>query len=121
MIRVVLGALEDSDTEAILRPIRSDLTPVSAASRDVGSAAGPLMEERLQSQGSVPVGGAILTPGGSLAAAAGRCVRMPTMTAARQAFVLFASAYSSAIISCNAAGSPDRRRAGPRRAHRVGR
>ena len=68
MIRVVLGALEDSDTEAILRPIRSDLTPVSAASRDVGSAAGPLMEERLQSQGSVPVGGAILTPGGSLAA-----------------------------------------------------
>jgi O-acetyl-ADP-ribose deacetylase (regulator of RNase III) len=68
VIRIVLGALEDADTEAIVRPIRSDLTPVSAASRDVGAVAGPEMDDRLAALGSLPVGGAVITPGGALAA-----------------------------------------------------
>jgi O-acetyl-ADP-ribose deacetylase (regulator of RNase III) len=66
VIRIVLGSLEDAEAEAIVRPIRSDLTPVTVASRDVGAAAGPGMEERLVALGSLPVGGAVITPGGSL-------------------------------------------------------
>ena len=66
MIRVVLGALAEATAEAIVRPIRSDLDPVSAASRDVAAAAGSAPEERLARLGMLPVGGAAVTPAGSL-------------------------------------------------------
>ena len=68
MIRVVLGALADQASDAVLRPVRSDLEPVSAAARDVGLRAGEDVDERLRAGGQVPVGGAVLTPGGALAA-----------------------------------------------------
>jgi len=50
-----------------VRPVRSDLAPVDAASRDLIAAAGPELEERLDRVGRVPVGGAVLTPSGLLA------------------------------------------------------
>lgn len=62
MIRVVTGALVDVEAEALVRPIRADLAPVSAASRDVAVAAGAEMEARLDRLGSLPVGGAVMTP-----------------------------------------------------------
>lgn len=68
MIRVVVGALADQDTEGLLRPIRSDLDPANAASRDVGRRAGSGVVERLAASGTLPVGGAILTPAGDLTA-----------------------------------------------------
>lgn len=67
MIRVELGSLVDATTEAVLRPVRSDLGPVSAASREVGVAAGPALDERLQRLGALPLGGAVITPSGELA------------------------------------------------------
>lgn len=63
-----MGALADQAVDAVLRPIRSDLAPVTPASRDVGLRAGATVEERLASTGQVPVGGAVLTPGGDLTA-----------------------------------------------------
>lgn len=67
MIRVELGSLVDARTEAVLRPVRSDLAPVSAASREVGVASGPALDERLQRLGTLPMGGAVITPSGDLA------------------------------------------------------
>ncbi|MDZ7780860.1 MAG: macro domain-containing protein [Gemmatimonadota bacterium] len=68
MIEIVQGELSDQDTDAVLRPIRSDLAPVTAAARDVGQRAGAAVEDRLEATGRVPVGGAVLTPGGGLVA-----------------------------------------------------
>ncbi len=68
MIRVVRGPLTDAEAEAVVRPIRSDLAPVTAAARDLAVAAGPIMEQRLARLESLPVGGAVMTPAGALAA-----------------------------------------------------
>lgn len=68
MIRVVEGELAAQGTDALLRPVRSDLTPVNATSRDVLLAAGAELEERLQKIGFLPIGGAVLTPSGLLPA-----------------------------------------------------
>lgn len=69
MIRVVTGSLVDVEAEALVRPVRSDLAPVSGASRDVAIAAGAELEARLERLGSLPVGGAVMTPAGALRAA----------------------------------------------------
>ncbi|MEX2467638.1 MAG: macro domain-containing protein [Gemmatimonadota bacterium] len=68
MIQIVLGDLADQAADAVLRPIRSDLDPVTAAAREVGRRAGSGVEERLRAGGHLPVGGAVLTPGGGLPA-----------------------------------------------------
>lgn len=68
MIRVARHRLQESTCEAVVRPIRSDLDPVSAVSRDVGAAAGTGPEERLRRMGSMPLGGAVVTPAGDLEA-----------------------------------------------------
>lgn len=68
MIEIVQGELAEQDTDAVLRPIRSDLAPVTTAARDVGKRAGATVEDRLEATGRVPVGGAVLTPGGGLVA-----------------------------------------------------
>jgi O-acetyl-ADP-ribose deacetylase (regulator of RNase III) len=68
MIRVVLGVLHEQETEGILRPIRSDLDPATAASRDVSEAAGASMNDKFEQVGSIPLGGAIITPAGDLTA-----------------------------------------------------
>ena len=68
MLRVIIGDLAVQEAEAVLRPIRSDLAPVNALSRDLGSAGGEVLESRLSKLGSIPLGGAVITPGGDLAA-----------------------------------------------------
>jgi O-acetyl-ADP-ribose deacetylase (regulator of RNase III) len=68
MISVVIGELTAQAQEGLLRPIRSDLAPLTAGARDVLAGAGPKVEERLQQMGSLPVGGAFITPAGDLAA-----------------------------------------------------
>ena len=66
MIDVLRGSILEVGTEAVVRPIRTDLTPVSAASRDLGTWAGSSVEEHLSRLGSLPLGGAVLTPAGKL-------------------------------------------------------
>lgn len=68
MIRVVVGDLSAQQVDALVRPVRSDLAPVSAASRDIALAAGEELEERMSRLGTLPIGGAVLTPSGKLAA-----------------------------------------------------
>jgi len=66
VITVVVGELAAQQREGLIRPIRSDLAPLTAAARDVLAEAGPKVEERLRQMGSLPVGGAFITPGGDL-------------------------------------------------------
>jgi len=68
VIRVCVGALADQTTEAVLRPVRSDLEPVTVGSRDVGLRAGAEVAARLGALGALPVGGAVVTPAGNLTA-----------------------------------------------------
>jgi O-acetyl-ADP-ribose deacetylase (regulator of RNase III) len=68
MITVVVGELARQPNEAVMRPVRSDLAPLTVGGRDVGLAAGELVAGRLDQLGSVPVGGAVITPGGELPA-----------------------------------------------------
>ncbi len=66
MIRVHHGSFRDVDAEGILRPIRTDLTPVSHLSRDLGTGAGESVEEKLSRSGSILLGRAVMTPAGDL-------------------------------------------------------
>lgn len=68
MIRVVLGDLAAQSAEGLVRPVRSDMAPVSGSSRDLVIAAGTELEERIGRMGLLPVGGAVLTPAGRLPA-----------------------------------------------------
>jgi O-acetyl-ADP-ribose deacetylase (regulator of RNase III) len=68
MIHVVLGDMVTLEVHGVVRPVRSDLAPVDAASRALIAAAGLELEERLERVGMLPVGGAVLTPAGQLAA-----------------------------------------------------
>lgn len=54
--------------EAVLRPVRSDGESLNAVGRRLEVAAGADVLARLQEMGELPVGGALLTPGGDLAA-----------------------------------------------------
>lgn len=69
MIKVSQGPLEQAHVDGVVRAIRSDLAPISASSRDLGAAAGESVAERLERVGSLPLGGAVVTPGGDLPAA----------------------------------------------------
>jgi len=68
MIRVHLGDMAALSVDGLIRPVRSDLAPVDASARDLVVAAGSELEERLERVGMLPVGGAVLTPSGRLAA-----------------------------------------------------
>jgi len=68
MIEVILGVLHEQDSEGIVRPIRSDLVPVTAASRDIAERAGEAVSDKLEQIGSIPLGGAVITPAGDLSA-----------------------------------------------------
>ena len=67
MIRVQIGALHEVEAEAILRPVASDFAPVTGAGRDVEMRSGEGVRDRLVALGGLPVGGAVVTPGGDLA------------------------------------------------------
>ncbi len=69
MIQVVVGSLASQEVEGVVCPIRSDLTPLTAGARDVLHLAGARVGERLRQLGALPVGGAVITPGGGLGAA----------------------------------------------------
>lgn len=68
MIRVLRGDLATLRVQGVVRPVRPDLAPVDAGGRDLVTEAGPELAERLQRMGMIPVGGAVLTPAGGLAA-----------------------------------------------------
>ena len=55
MIEVLLGVLHEQETEGIVRPICSDLVPVTAASRDFAEGAGEAMTDKLERIGSIPL------------------------------------------------------------------
>lgn len=66
MIRVLVGSLSEQVVEGVVRPVQSDFSSVSHASRDLGIAAGEAIEEKLRRVGSLPMGGAVMTPAGGL-------------------------------------------------------
>lgn len=66
MITVRVGRLDESETEALLCPVRSDFSGVTNASRRVETGAGGKVRARLEGMGALPVGGAVVTPGGDL-------------------------------------------------------
>lgn len=68
MINVVIGSLQAQEQEALVRPIRADLAPLTAGARDLLAEAGESVDERLRQMGALPVGGAFITPAGALAA-----------------------------------------------------
>jgi serine/threonine-protein kinase len=68
MIRVVVTDLAGMTTEGVLRSIASDLAADTPLSRTLELRAGARVAERLQAMGTLPVGAAVITPGGDLAA-----------------------------------------------------
>ena len=68
MIEVRREDLVTADVECILRSVGSTLEPLTAIGREVGLAAGEGMDECIEKLGELPVGGAVITPAGDLAA-----------------------------------------------------
>jgi O-acetyl-ADP-ribose deacetylase (regulator of RNase III) len=56
----------EADTVAVLRPVAADLSAVDPAARRLELAAGTPVAEHLLRLGDLPVGSAVLTPGGLL-------------------------------------------------------
>jgi O-acetyl-ADP-ribose deacetylase len=67
-IRVRRGELEESTTDAVVRPVRSDGEAITAVGRRVELVGGPEVKRRLEALGELPVGGAVITPAGTLPA-----------------------------------------------------
>lgn len=68
MIHVVVGELASQPTVGLLRTVRADLSALTAGGRDVLLRAGEAVLQRLEQMGPLPVGGAVITPGGELEA-----------------------------------------------------
>ena len=68
MIRVRVGDLGEAKAAAVVRAVRSDGEAITAVGRRLETLAGPTVSKRLQSLGDLPVGGAVITPGGDLPA-----------------------------------------------------
>jgi O-acetyl-ADP-ribose deacetylase len=66
MITVRVGRLEEAPSEAVLTPVRADFSGLTNASRRVEVGAGQDVRARLEGIGDLPVGGAVVTPGGDL-------------------------------------------------------
>ena len=64
MIEILLSDLSDIQVEAIMRSISSDLDPDTPQSRDLADRAGSVVTQRMQARGDLPVGAAVITPGG---------------------------------------------------------
>jgi len=60
--------LVTADVQCILRSVGSRLEPLTAVGREIGIAAGEDLLERIEQIGDLPVGGAVITPAGNLAA-----------------------------------------------------
>jgi O-acetyl-ADP-ribose deacetylase len=68
MIEVRIGRLEDEVVEAVLLPVSFDFSPVNPAMSRFQRAAGPAVAEQCARVGELPVGSAVITPGGDLPA-----------------------------------------------------
>jgi O-acetyl-ADP-ribose deacetylase len=68
VIEVRVGRLEDMVIEAVLRPVAADFSPVTPAMSRFQQAAGPAVLEQCRQLGELPVGSAVITPGGELPA-----------------------------------------------------
>lgn len=68
MIEVCRDDLVTSEVECIIRSVSSTLEPLDAIGREVGVAAGEALLARMEQIGDLPVGGAVITPAGDLAA-----------------------------------------------------
>lgn len=66
MIRVVREVLELWEGECIVRAARSDGASITPVARRIEAAAGPEIRARVEAMGELPVGSAVLTPGGDL-------------------------------------------------------
>jgi hypothetical protein len=64
IMSVRLGQLDEVETQALLRPVRSDLSRLTGASRRVKAGAGNEVHACLNGMGDFPVGGVVVTPGG---------------------------------------------------------
>lgn len=64
MISVRLGRLDEVETQALLRPVRSDFSGLTGASRRAKAGAGNEVRACLNGMGDLPVGGVVVTPGG---------------------------------------------------------
>jgi O-acetyl-ADP-ribose deacetylase (regulator of RNase III) len=67
-LTVRVGDLGTSQAHAVVRGIRSDGAAITAVGRRIEVLAGPTVAQRLQGLGELPVGGAVITPAGDLAA-----------------------------------------------------
>jgi O-acetyl-ADP-ribose deacetylase (regulator of RNase III) len=68
MIAVVRGDLAQATTRAVLRPVTAEWTAPTPAMRRLEIAAGPEVEAQCQRLGELPVGSAVVTAAGALAA-----------------------------------------------------
>ena len=68
MIEVRLADLAEVQVGAVMRPVSSDFSPVTPAMRRLDQAAGPAVEAQCARMGDLPVGSAVITPGGGLPA-----------------------------------------------------
>lgn len=66
MIRVERGDIATAEADAVLRPVTSEWTAVTPAMRRLELALGTRLAEQCQATGDLPVGSALVTPGGDL-------------------------------------------------------
>ncbi len=66
MIRVAQSPITEAGCEAVLRSVSSDLEADTPLSRTLELGAGNRVSDRLQAMGTLPVGAAVITPGGDL-------------------------------------------------------
>jgi O-acetyl-ADP-ribose deacetylase (regulator of RNase III) len=66
VIRVVREVLELWEGECVVRAARSDGASVTPVARRIETAAGSAVLQRLEAMGELPLGSAVLTPGGDL-------------------------------------------------------
>lgn len=66
MIRVVREVLELWEGDCVVRAARSDGASITPVARRIETAAGADVRHRIESMGELPVGSAVLSPGGEL-------------------------------------------------------
>jgi O-acetyl-ADP-ribose deacetylase (regulator of RNase III) len=69
VIRVLRGPLGGVAADAVVRSVRSDGEALSSAGRGLEIDGGEIVATRLHRLGDLPVGGAMMSPGGNLSAA----------------------------------------------------
>lgn len=66
MIQVRRVGLTEVEAEGLIRSISAELDPITSVSRDLEKGAGQGVSDRLHAMGVLPVGAAVITPGGEL-------------------------------------------------------